>query len=159
MKCDAKKPACQNCIDKQLHCRPADPFLHSEWCQNTSSGFAFSAQTVDNEQNVEDTIRQSNCTRLTQRAPHSTHPVPTWDLFTQSPTDLDIPTPLSALIHDSNPTISGDSEVIKLLNIYQRGIAKWMDLFDFGLHYQRELLRRVLDSSLLVSCICALSAK
>lgn len=52
-----------------------------------------------------------------------------------------------------------DPESMKLLQVYQKGIASWLDLFDDSLSYQREVPQRALVSPLIRESICALSAK
>ncbi|PVH75722.1 hypothetical protein DL98DRAFT_657920 [Cadophora sp. DSE1049] len=47
----------------------------------------------------------------------------------------------------------------ELLHNYQRGIGAWMDLFDHGLNYQREVVRRAYSSQLIMQALCALSSK
>jgi hypothetical protein len=51
------------------------------------------------------------------------------------------------------------AEMAYLLHVYQAGVATWMDLFDHRCTYQRVVTRRVLDSELLLRCVCAFSAK
>ena len=58
---------------------------------------------------------------------------------------------------EAPPTI--DSEAAELLTRYQTRVAVWMDLFDHGLSYQRDVMRRVFFSKLLLYAVCAFAAK
>lgn len=52
-----------------------------------------------------------------------------------------------------------DSEAAELLKRYQAGVAAWMDLFDHGMSYQRDVMQRVFSSQLLLQSACTLTAK
>lgn len=56
-------------------------------------------------------------------------------------------------------TIQLNAEGAHLLTVYQTGVATWMDIFDHTCAYQREVSRRCLTSELLMSCVCAFTAK
>ncbi|PWY90380.1 hypothetical protein BO94DRAFT_23664 [Aspergillus sclerotioniger CBS 115572] len=52
-----------------------------------------------------------------------------------------------------------DSEKVSLVQAYQNGIAKWMDLFDDESNFQRAVVKRAVESPLLMNAICALIAR
>lgn len=49
--------------------------------------------------------------------------------------------------------------MVFLLDEYRKGLATWMDLFDHSGTYQREIARRSLGSELLLTCVCAFTAR
>jgi hypothetical protein len=51
------------------------------------------------------------------------------------------------------------AELMELLQIYQKGIGTWMDVFSQQLTYQHEVVRLALASPLLLHSICSLAAK
>ncbi|KAA8645911.1 uncharacterized protein ATNIH1004_007332 [Aspergillus tanneri] len=58
-----------------------------------------------------------------------------------------------------SPSIPLTPQMVYLLNEYRKGLARWMDIFDHNCTYQREIPRRALTSELLLSCICAFTAR
>ncbi|RAK95350.1 Zn(II)2Cys6 transcription factor [Aspergillus ibericus CBS 121593] len=52
-----------------------------------------------------------------------------------------------------------DAEKVSLIQAYQNGIAEWMDLFDDESHFRRAVVKRAVDSPLLMNAICALIAR
>lgn len=91
-------------------------------------------------------------------------PSSTWDIFEHSlvSNSSDSSPPDALLAHPRrSPTLAVriTSEIAYLLHAYQTGVATWMDLFDHGCTYQRAVSRLILDSELLLHCVCAFTAK
>ncbi|KAI1853593.1 hypothetical protein JX266_001577 [Neoarthrinium moseri] len=116
-----------------------------------------------------------------ERSP--TLPTSTWDLFNGCIPNAGLNSaPDTAIITHSSPSpsstastagavtpqslpppepgpVSIDAETAHLLAKYKAGVATWMDIFDHGCSYQREVPRRSLTSELLMKSICAFTAK
>lgn len=50
-------------------------------------------------------------------------------------------------------------QVVHLFQVFREQISTWMDIFDHGCSYQREITRRAMFSELLQKCVCAFTAK
>lgn len=50
-------------------------------------------------------------------------------------------------------------EIVHLLQVYEKGISTWMDVFDSELTYKRRLLCMAPSSPLVLNAICALAAR
>ncbi|RFU29843.1 hypothetical protein B7463_g6506, partial [Scytalidium lignicola] len=86
-------------------------------------------------------------------------PASTWDVFNIPITTVsNPPSPENAQL-DSDGILIIDSEKALLLHEYQSGIGTWMDLFDHGMSYQREVMRRAYFCPLIMQALCALTAK
>ncbi|KAF9883071.1 hypothetical protein FE257_004128 [Aspergillus nanangensis] len=119
-------------------------FVTSQWCISNSLAQPELSQAVGSSPNgsSERNISEHN-SQLPQNGPH-----------------LNLPSPgshdeLSAL----GPAFAIDAQSAYLLQVYERGIGPWMDVFDLNLTYQRELLDLVPSSPLLLNAICALAAR
>lgn len=74
--------------------------------------------------------------------------------------DLPLPTPSPSLTDFTTITATNlTPEIAFLLQTYLRTVATWMDLFDYTCTYQLQIPRVMLKSSLLLTCICAFTAK
>lgn len=59
----------------------------------------------------------------------------------------------------STEQLRWSKQCVDLVQMYQDGIGRWMDVCDDTLTYQRHVVRLALSSELLLHSICALSAK
>lgn len=63
----------------------------------------------------------------------------------------------SPVSHAEPPSLDGDK--VTLIQEFQNGVGKWVDLFDDERHFQRTVVKRALESPLLMNAICALTAR
>jgi hypothetical protein len=56
-------------------------------------------------------------------------------------------------------TPSIDAEKVTLLKEYQNGVATWVGLFDNDLHLTHTIVKKALESPLLLNAICAVTAR
>jgi hypothetical protein len=132
-KCDERQPRCGRCQRLDQECEPADFIVPSNWCPSApdSSGHANDRPG----------------------------PASTWDVFNNSVFPLPgvvFPKPAQPEVQTRLPL---DAEKVTLIQAYQSGVGAWMDLFDEEAHFQRTLVKRALTSPLLMSAICAITAK
>lgn len=86
-------------------------------------------------------------------------PASTWDVFNNSVV------PLPQVVSPKPPRPEGqaplslDAEKVTLIQAYQNGVGAWMDLFDDEATFQRTVVKRAVTSPLLMSAICALTAR
>ena len=85
-------------------------------------------------------------------------PTSTWDVFNKSAG------PLRNVNSRSQPrpateTPSIDAEKVTLLKEYQNGVGTWVGLFDNDLHLTHTIVKRALESPLLLNAICAVTAR
>jgi hypothetical protein len=150
VRCDEKRPVCNTCERLGLECRPSEFIAHSAWCP----------PGTDRPRRRESLTSANN--HISSRGP----PTSTWDIFRSnlpelnsnntsdssqpSPESLN-PLPLSSTTDASTagppttPTVVLTAEMVYLLNEFQNGLAKWMDVFDHNSTYQREVCRRALS--------------
>ncbi|PYH70444.1 uncharacterized protein BO88DRAFT_386468 [Aspergillus vadensis CBS 113365] len=88
-------------------------------------------------------------------------PTSTWDVFnnTSSPFGNAVPStqPIPHSKSPSRPTL--DTEKVALLQEYQNGVGTWVGLFDNARHLTHTIVKRALESPLLLNAICALTAR
>lgn len=84
-------------------------------------------------------------------------PASTWEVFNNSITPLTQATSPKQPRAASPPSLDGDQ--VALIQEFQNGVGKWVDLFDDELHFQRTVVKRALESPLLMNAICALTAR
>ncbi|GLA82833.1 hypothetical protein AtubIFM56815_007024 [Aspergillus tubingensis] len=88
-------------------------------------------------------------------------PTSTWDVFNNTSTPFGNavlstqPTPHTK--SPSRPTL--DTEKVTLLQEYQKGVGTWVGLFDNARHLTHTIVKRALESPLLLNAICALTAR
>src|SRR5699024_2905567 len=83
-------------------------------------------------------------------------PASTWEVFNNSITPLrHVTSPKqSPVSHTEPPSLDGNK--VALIQGFQTGVGKWVDLFDDEQHFQRTVVKRALESPLLMNAICAL---
>ncbi|EAW17230.1 uncharacterized protein NFIA_005940 [Aspergillus fischeri NRRL 181] len=86
-------------------------------------------------------------------------PASTWDVFNNSLAPLPQVSSRKTPQPDSQTPLSLDAEKVTLIQAYQNGVGAWMDLFDDEANFQRTVVKRALRCSLLMSAICALTAR
>ncbi|KAI1924737.1 hypothetical protein LOZ12_000273 [Ophidiomyces ophidiicola] len=164
--CDEKKPVCSNCERLGLECRASEFIARSAWCSTDKGKSKRRGSLASPNSAVSADIQVFG------------PPTSTWDIFRSSWPDsknfsesanassassvlsTSPVTPVPTLQPTtSQQTVPLSPETVFLLNEYQRGLAKWMDLFDHGCTYQRHVCRRALTSDLLLKCICAFTAR
>lgn len=59
----------------------------------------------------------------------------------------------------SQPALPLSPQVVQLFQVFREKISTWMDIFDHGCSYEREITRRAMFSELLQKCVCAFTAK
>jgi len=182
-RCDEKRPICSNCERLGLQCRPSEFMTHSIWSSvetqppllsrrdtsfepslTTSSivdlHLAGANNTLIARRNFSDgSIQSTGSSRSTDSSLSTSASQSTSSSLATSVSQFtgasSTPSPPAAL-----PTPPRHPEsVVYLLNAFRSGVATWMDLFDHGRSYQREVCRRALSSNLLLKCICAFTAK
>ena len=80
-------------------------------------------------------------------------PTSTWDVF-------DNTVVISPKQPEASPVPPAlDAEKVSLIQSYQTGIAEWMDLFDDESSFRRAVVKRAVESPLLMNAICALIAR
>ncbi|KAK0618676.1 Benzoate 4-monooxygenase, partial [Lasiodiplodia hormozganensis] len=151
IKCDEKKPICNNCEKRNLDCKQTDIIVP---CLPPRSSTT-----------VTKTLPPPPI-----QPPSSSDPAPgsTWEVVQQSQSTLLLPPPAAPpwpSTTPSSPTAAvatkqnDDCTTTTLLRIYQHGIGTWMDVMDHSHRYQRAVLRLALSSPLILHALCALAAK
>lgn len=148
---------CTNCERLKLECRAFDVITKSAWCAvvESSQGERENVSFNDSDGGVGPTA--------------GNFPTSTWDIFnsriTRASSSSDEFTQASSTFKSNFSSTSSavtlTAEMAYLLHTYRdkTGVARWMDLFDHEETYQRAVARRVLRSELLLSCVCAFTAK
>lgn len=132
-KCDEKQPRCSRCQRLDLECELSDFIVPSNWCSSVQG-----AAAADEER---------------------PNPASTWEVFNNSITPLpQVTSPKQPpASHTEPPSLDGDK--VALIQEFQNGVGKWVDLFDDEQHFQRTVVKRTLESPLLMDAICALTAR
>lgn len=90
--------------------------------------------------------------------PETHFPTSTWDVFNKSAGPLrNVNSPSQPRPTTQTPSI--DAEKVTLLEEYQNGVGTWVGLFDNELHLTHTIVKWALESPLLLSSICAITAR
>lgn len=164
VRCDEKKPVCSTCERLGLECRPGEIIAYSEWCPpkkdkpRRRGSVAIANNDVSSQGPPTSTwdIFSSNLPELNCNSTSgSSEPSPeSLNLLPLSPT-----TGVGTASPPTTPAVVLTAETVYLLREFQNGLAKWMDVFDHESTYQREVCRRALTFQLLLTCICAFTAR
>ncbi|KAL3460962.1 hypothetical protein BJX64DRAFT_261812 [Aspergillus heterothallicus] len=141
-RCDEVLPICGNCRRSRQHCQQPG-FISSKW-----------NALVPTESGTEDgsEIPDDQCINF--------HPPTAAKLARHG--HIEVQETYGILRHEgaSSPTETKmTQETVHLLQVYEKSIATWMDVFDSQWTYQRQLLCMVPWSPLLLNAICALAAR
>ncbi|KAH8803374.1 hypothetical protein F5884DRAFT_861704 [Xylogone sp. PMI_703] len=131
-KCDEIQPTCGRCKRLEIVCEFSDFIVPSNWC-------SLSSKTAAPREELQ--------------------PASTWEVFNIPITAVPSPASLDNALFNSEGVLDIDPEKAHLLQHYQKGIGAWMDLFDHSMCYQRDVMRRAHTSPLIMTALCALTAK
>ncbi|KAL2835648.1 hypothetical protein BJY01DRAFT_238674 [Aspergillus pseudoustus] len=134
-KCDEKRPHCGRCQRLDLECVFSDFIVPSNWCSVPTL-----ASQPDNDE-------------------PGSGPVSSWDVFNNAAFLLPQTLSPGHCQPEGQAYPALDAEKVTLLKEYQRGVATWIDLFDNECHFECTVVKRALASPLLLSAICALTAR
>ncbi|KAF4545285.1 putative cytochrome P450 [Lasiodiplodia theobromae] len=151
IKCDEKKPICNNCEKRNLDCKQTEIIVP---CLPPRSSTT-----------VTKTLPPPPPPPPPIQPPPSPAPGSTWEVVQQSQSTFPPPAAPWPSTTPSSPTAAvatkqnDDCTTTTLLRIYQHGIGTWMDVMDHSHRYQRAVLRLALSSPLILHALCALAAK
>ncbi|KAI1323177.1 C6 zinc finger domain protein [Xylariaceae sp. FL0255] len=148
-RCDERMPTCLNCERLSLECRPSEFISHSSW-NNAGSATRTVDELVSESLQIQPWPSRPPNTLQDPGKKLDLHP----DNGNSGASELSPPRMQPPL-----PTVVLRDEAVRLLTIFRRGLATWMDIFDFNETYQRKVCQRAIHSYLILYSICAFTAK